>query len=239
MMNWNRKELFDQVLQKHGKAQADLLKPFLISFIWKLFISRYHAEESKAIIGELISQPVKDQYIESVKLILEQASGTDKGQKFALAQFQSEAHMIAYAQSLHSIADILSQIIYYSLNLDKNLKKPIKERTRYLGNVNEGIKCKYNKLYLEVNHLLKSDKFRYLKAYVNTTKHRSLIFAKYYIDFVENIDPIYGLKIGEFRYDDKHYKAKWSREFMEDDYKFIEEAFFNIGNIINLSAKMS
>lgn len=239
-MNWNRKELFDQVLQRHGKAQADLLKPSLISFKWKLFIARYHADESKAIIGRLISHPSKDEYVEAIKLIFEQASGADKGREFALALFQSEAHMIAYAQSLHSLADILSQIIYYSLNLEKNLKKPIGEDIRSLKKVNKGIKdiSQFNKLHLEVNNFLKSDKFRYLEAYVNTTKHRSLIPTIYSVDFVENIDPTHGLKIAGFKYNGNPYETKWAKEFIETDLKYIEETFVNIGNKINLSVKV-
>jgi hypothetical protein len=44
--------------------------------------------------------PSKDEYVEIVKLIFEQASGTGKGQEFASVLFQAEANMIAYAQSL-------------------------------------------------------------------------------------------------------------------------------------------
>lgn len=240
-MNWNLKELFDQVLQRHCKQQADLLKASLVSYIWKLFIAQYHAEESKAIIGKLISHPSKEGYVAATKLILEQASGTDKGREIDLALFQAEAHMIAYAQSLHSLADILSQIIYYSLKLDKHLKKQIDEKGRYLSKVSKAIKSlqQFNKLYLEVNHLLNSDKFNYLRAYVNTTKHRSLIPTTYSVDFVESITPTHGLKIAEFEYDGNSYKTKWAWEFIETDYKYFKEAFDNIGNIINLSVKVS
>lgn len=240
-MNWNLKELFDQVLQRHCKQQADLLKPSLISFMWKLFIAQYHADESKGLIRKLISHSSKEEYVEATKLILEQALGTDKGREFDLALFQAEAHMIAYAQSLHSLADILAQIIYYSLNLDKNLRKPIRERYRYLSTVNKAIKNipQFNKLYLEVNSLLSSDKFSYLNSYVNTTKHRSLIPTTYSVDFVENIDPTHGLKIAEFKDNANLYKAKWAKEFIETDHQFIEEAFVNIGNKINLSVKVS
>lgn len=240
-MNWNRKELFDQVSQRHGEAQADLVKPALISSGWKLFIAQYHADESQAIIGKLISHSSKDEYVEIVKLIFEQAAGTDKGREFALAQFQAEANMIACAQSLHSLADIFSQIIYFSLNLDKNLKNPIPQEKRYLFNINKAIANipQFIKLHLELNHLLKSEQFEYLNAYVNTTKHQSLIPSTYSVSFVENIEPTHGLKIAEFEYNGNPYKAKWSKEFFETDFNYFEKSFVNIGNEINLNVKVS
>jgi hypothetical protein len=130
------------------------------------------------------------------------------------------------------MADILSQIIYLGLNLDK--KSSIPQKKRSFSNVKKALKTlsQSTKLYSEMNDFSKSEKFKYLSAYVNTTKHRSLIPTTYSVSFIE---PTHGLKITEFKYNNHTYKAKWSKEFIGTDRKFIEEALVNIGNEINLS----
>jgi hypothetical protein len=240
-MNWNRKELYDLVVKRHGQAQADLLMPSLISTVWKLSIAQYHAHEAQTIIGKLSSHSSKDEYVEIVKLIFEQAAGSKRGQEVALAKFQAEANIIACAQAVHSIADIFSQIIYLSLNLDKHLKKPIAENKRYLFTVNQGLTNipLFTKLHLGLDDFLKSKQFRYLSAYVNTTKHRSLIPSTYSVSFAENVEPIHGLKISEFIYKNVLHNAKWSKEFFEDDINFFETSFASIGNEMNLCVNLS
>jgi hypothetical protein len=241
ILNWNRKELYDLVVNRHGQAQADSLMPSLISTAWKLSISQYHADEAQNIIAKLSSHSSKEEYVEIVKLILEQAAGSDRGREVVLAKFQAEANMIACAQAVHSIADIFSQIVYLSLNLDKNLKKPIQENKRYLFTVNQGLINipLFNKLHLKLNDFLTSKQFQYLNAYVNTTKHQSLIPSTISISFEENIKPIHGLKISEFLYKGVQNNAKWSKEFFEDDINFFATSFASIGNEINLNVNLS
>ncbi|MEJ2010358.1 MAG: hypothetical protein P8Z30_19760 [Acidobacteriota bacterium] len=240
-MNWNRKELYDLVVKRHGQPQADLLMPSLISTVWKLSIAQYHAHEAQTIIGKLSSHSSKDEYVEIVKLIFEQDAGSDRGREVTLAKFQAEAKIIACAQAVHSIADIFSQIIYLGLNLDKHLKKPILENNRYLMAVNQQLTNLplFNKLQLKLNDFLTSKQFQYLSAYVNTTKHRSLIPSTYSISFAENIEPIHGLKISEFLYKGVLHKAKWSKEFFKDDINFFTTSFAGIGNEMNLCINLS
>lgn len=240
-MDWDRRKLFDLVRQRHGHSQAELLKPALISSVWKLFIAQYHADESKAILQRPIEHSTKEEYVEAAKLLFEQAAGTDKGREFALARFQAEANMIACAQSLHSLADIFSQVVYLSLNLDKNLNKPVPENKKYLFAVNKALSGlpRFSTLHRKINKLLKSNQFDYLGAYVNTTKHRSLIPADYSISFEKITEPMHGLKISGFEYKGNKYSSRWAKELLEDDLHFIRDCFANIGNEINSSVNLS
>ena len=231
-MNEHYNKILNQVSQIHDEKQAELLKPILISFVWKFYIAQYHADESKDIILRLISQPSKEEYIEVVKLIFENASGSDKGKQFRIAIFKAEANMIAYAQSIHSLGDIFAQIIYISLNLDQRLKKPIPLQLRTISKINETITNipEYRRLHSELNSFLKSGQFKYLNAYVNTTKHRSLIPVNYSVSFTERIEPIHGLKIEGFSYNNDTFKTKYSNELIEDNLKYFEETYKNIQN---------
>ena len=240
-MNWHTKELLDRVLQRHGAAQMALLEPALSSFAWKLFIAQYHAEESRTAIARRIASPSDREYVEIIRLILQQAAGAEEGASFALAQFQAEAHMIAYAQSLHSLADILSQVIYYSLNLDKYPSTSIEQRRRNLHAVSRSLDTlsRFKELYESIEELRTSSQFQYLNAYVNTTKHRSLVAAKYSVSLQTDAEPFHGFKLSEFEYEGSEYPPKYSNELFDDDFSFIRDSFIEIGNKVNRGVSVS
>jgi len=224
-----------QVSQKQGDTQIEILKPFINSFVWKSFIAKYHSEELKDLIRKEISQTSTEEYVEIVKLIFESVAGTEKGNQFDVAVFKAEAHLIAFAQSIHSLGDIFAQIIYTSLNLDTKLKKPIQLKLRTISKINECIsnihECR--KLHSELNCFLKSDQFKYINAYVNTTKHRSLIPANYSVSFSERIKPMHGFKIAKFSYNDYSFEPKFSNEIIEDTLVYFEKSYNTILTELN------
>jgi hypothetical protein len=229
-MSISFKSLLIQVSQKHDDTQIEILKPIINSFVWKFFIAKYHSEELKDLIIKEIPQSSSKEYVEIVKLILESATGTEKGKQFNVAIFKAEAHLIAFAQSIHSLADIFAQIIYTSLNLDAKLKKPIQLKLRTISKINESISnlSEYRKLHSELNCFLKSDQFKYINAYVNTTKHRSLIPVNYSVSFIESIKPIHGLKIAKFTYNDYSFEPKFSNELIEETLVYFEKSYNSI-----------
>jgi hypothetical protein len=239
MTIWNQKELYDLVKQKYGQTHAIPLKSALISIEFKLYIAKYHADESNKIIHQVISSLPKENHISIVKLIFDQATHTKIGKNFSSALFKAEANIIAHAQALHSLADIFSQVIYVSLNLDKNINKQIPESSRSLYNVNKALKKlpQFFELNDNLEIYLNSAQFKYLNAYVNTTKHRSLIPVAYSISFNQNdIEPMHGLRISGFEYNDEIFPSKWTIELLGDDYAFIENSLLKIGHIINSEA---
>jgi hypothetical protein len=229
-MSISFKSLLMQVSQKHGDTQIVTLKPIINSFIWKSFIAKYHSEELKDIIRQEISQTSTEEYVEIVKLIFESAAGTEKGNQFNVAVFKAEAHLIAFAQSIHSLCDIFAQIIYTSLNLDAKLNRPIQLKLRTISRINECISNidEYRKLHSELNCFIESDQFKYLNAYVNTTKHRSLIPVNYSVSFSEKIKPMHGLKIAKFSYNDYSFDPKFSNELIEEASVYLEKSFNTI-----------
>lgn len=240
-MDWNRKELFELVKKSHGIQQADLMKPALVAVNAKTAIVDYHVEEFKKIISIIFTESETDNYIQAVRLIFEQASGTDAGFDFALAQFKAEANLIAFAQALHSLADIFGQIIFNALDLNNILKKKLQKNLLYLQRVADAIKNHdhLKDLSLSVADLLESKQYSYLKAYVNTTKHRCLISANYSVDFKVEIEPIHGMKIPKFNYNCSEYPSKWSDDFVNNDRKFLISKFVEIGIQLNEILKKS
>lgn len=228
-MTWNMKALADFVEKNQGKVEGSIAAETLVSLMWKLNIVRYHSDKSK----EAISNLKEIDPSEIVGLIFEQASGSEKGRDFFKMQFSSEANLIACAQSLHSMADILGQVIYLALNLDRALPKPINQRSRYLGVINEEMKKTdiAPKLTATVEKFLCSNEFRFVSDYVNVTKHRSLVPATYSVSCTEM--PLHGLKMSAFKYKDREYEARWSNDLLDRDVKVILEMIIEIGEEIN------
>jgi hypothetical protein len=155
------------------------------------------------------------------------ATNTDEGRGFLEAHFCAEAHAIACAQSLHSTADILAQVLHISLNLD-GFCKP--KKLLYLKDV---VNCMSRhtiapSVVAATNHFLQSDEFRYLSAYVNTTKHISLIKSVYSIHVVPGEEQ-HGLKINAFSYHGDNWQEKWLTDFIVTDFEQLSNMFGAIG----------
>lgn len=232
-MVWNMKALIEFVDEKQGQPQGMSVSAVLTSLMWKLNIARYHAEESKQAINKLFGNPKDVGIVEVVDLIFEQTSGSERGKAFSNMQFVSEANLIACAQSLHSMADIFGQVVYFCLDLNNVLPKPITQRKQSLSVINKTMK--ENAIAPSITKLievfLKSQEFRYLTDYVNVTKHRSLIPARYTVSFVQEAQ--HGLQISRFSYEGRNYDVKWSDDFLNQDVITVQKMIIEIGCEIN------
>src|SRR6266540_1693394 len=131
-MKWNIGEFYQLVQRKLPSPSVSSLEPPLRSIPWKFALCRYHIDEVNRILSETFTRPIEEQFMEAIGKLLMAATGTDEGHEFIEARFRAEAHVIACAQSLHSTADILAQVLCISLNLD-GLFKP--KEPRYLHTV--------------------------------------------------------------------------------------------------------
>jgi hypothetical protein len=157
-------------------------------------------------------------------------SYSEEGESFAEAVSMTEAHAIAAAQALHSVIDILVDVIYIALRL--NEMKAIPERYRTLQRVARLVKPINEQLSADLEAVRTSDDFRYLSAYVNTTKHRRLIDHH----FTWEIDDSrrFGLQFVPFRYefsvdDVATFPSKWTDDFLRESLAFVSDAVTTIG----------
>ena len=176
-MVWDTKEFKNLVCGCYGEEQLAKVERPLASVSWKLMLAQYHAEESKRLYRSYLTEEPLDELIQVVNQVLLAASGSEEASKSVEARILSEAHVIAYAQSLHSVADILAQVIYLGLDLERDLPKPIPMHSRGLCRVCESMLRE--SLALEVADAIstfrQSPRVLYLQAYVNTTKHCSVV----------------------------------------------------------------
>lgn len=123
-----------------------------------------------------------------------------------------EANIIALMQNLHTIKDILVHLIYYSLNLkieferDITLWKVKKELEKLTDSKN------LINLIDELNIHLNS---KFLNAIVNISKHRYVIFPKFYVEMSKDW---FGYKFLPFEYESEKYEEKKIHEFISEEY---------------------
>ncbi len=143
---------------------------------WKLAIAAYHAEELNIIIQKLAPD-----YVAMSEQIFLHAGGGQPARAFLESQLKIEAHLVACAQALHSVGDILSQVIYYAMGLRLILQEDDVTLSSVIGSLikrDEAIT-----LRKELQLFQESAAFKYLSAYVNTIKHRRLVRSRSSVHF--------------------------------------------------------
>lgn len=239
-MIWNPK-IIEKAFQ--GSQNAERLNEALNSFYIKNLMANYHTSESDRIIKELLASinEINKNDTSSMavaKAILLAASNEKIREEVSLSQFKAEAHIIASAQSTHSLCDILANIIYFSLQLDSQPNSP-PEQNLNLYSINRKLKnsTQYSTIQKLIDQIINSPEFLYLAAYTNTTKHKSLIPSSLSASFIA--DKKNGLRIKKFSYTSKgnvsrEFDRKWSHDFlMVDNYNLVGRLLEIIFLLIN------
>ena len=242
-MKWKIKELEDAVRSSNGDRYGDKIHKPLKSFHLKSMMAYYHADESERIIKDMLSSTNDINKNDSgstatAKAIFLAASSGNKGKHILEAQFKAESHIIASAQALHSISDILAIIAYWTLKLD-NLPNPIPFKKINLYRIKDKLDefSEYYSICNLIYNTLSSPEFKYLAAYVNTTKHNSLINSVLSVSF--KADKKYGMRIKEFSYENyrgatpMRFDKKWSNDFLNRDSQTLRINLMKIGNSLN------
>jgi len=230
----------------HGKFYADQLHEPLQSFHLKNMMSYYHADEYQRILREMLTSTsvVNEDDCDSVamaKIIIFGASVGNKGSYLSLAQFKAEAHIISSAQAIHSLCDILAFIIYFAFRLDSYANPPAENRIN-LHSINKVLTN--NSLYTltqkSLDDILTSFEFEYLVAYINTSKHKSLVPSSLFASFRANQKS--GMRIKKFSYKDfqgnlKHFDHKPSQDFLLVDNENLKNKLLKVGNTLNYYLK--
>lgn len=235
-MIWNIKEFESLVQLCYGEELLKKLKSSLSSVLWKFMLADYHADESRRLYRSYLSKESEEGSIKELVYVIGQVlkagSGSEEANKFKEARILSEAHLISFAQSLHSVADILAQVIYIGINLESKLTNPIPADKICLKSINESMRKKKFALNVveSIDTLIKLPEFQYLQAYVNKTKHQSLVDLTHYISLNT---PKYGILILPFEYKGYSFPEKWADDFVIQDFQTIKKSIICIGNELN------
>jgi hypothetical protein len=223
-------ELFQLLKDRFCKEDYIVLKKFAISFLWKFHLSEYHKEEiSDAFIREL-SCSKKTEYIESIKGMFSNFSKKSDNSKYRIAFFKSEAHLIAFAQNLHSTADICAHLITFCVPNLKELYLEKQSRINLHFVKDQLTDPETQDIKQTIMTFLDSKEFQYLNAFVNTIKHKEIISTNDFVSFETQPNPNRNLKIESFKYKKKQYESILSSELSEKYFTLLQELYCAIFN---------
>jgi len=145
-----------------------------------------------------------------------------------------EAHMIACAQSIHSIPDTLAHVIYFALGLNLG-PNSLKERSINARNIAATL-TKLGPIYSEIRRplcSLKNDSsFIKMDSFTNHAKHRGTREPRLSILF-ENPRTPYEMEFGEFVYDGEEHPQRELEEVLAHAYRATSTAVVAVGNALN------
>lgn len=209
---WSFKELRNLCVA-NGLPDSKIYQDALV---WKQWRITYHAVEYRKFQKKLD------------KLFLPQTQAHKN--KWVRTEKASEAHVEAAAQALHSMADILAQII---------------NKVVLCGHFEEGDVCLSsvinqlketdgaNKIICAINNLLNSAEFSYINAFVNTIKHRRLLETTYHLEYGENKRNEKAVCFKQFEYKNDCYDFTWATDIIGPYKSRIFELISEIGNAVN------
>jgi hypothetical protein len=167
MPEWKNEEFRSLVATRYGEEAAKTSLPMILSVQWKIRLAGYHAGESKNLL-----EPFTGSWKDMMRYLYSTAS--ESSQQFSTAVVKSEAHLIACAAAVHSLADIMAQVVFIGTGLPPD---SVAEDWRGLNSVTGALKkAKLAPTVVRsLEDLDQSGSFRYIQAYANTTKHRRLV----------------------------------------------------------------
>ncbi len=147
-------------------------------------------------------------------------------QRFRNVVFSYEANVEACIQSLHSLADILAQII----------NVVVLEARFGENDVSASIVVKavvQPEIFTPLNEFLKSYEFKYIDAFCNTIKHRRLIPSKFKAEYGEDYRNESGIKFIQFDYRNTTYPETWGSDIIGKYRYVIRDRLTLVGIAIN------
>lgn len=227
-MSWNLNELRDLVLKIHGKKNYIKLFQCSDSIAERLEFAGFHYREAKDIFDQFDwHEDISDTEIFHTLIF----GGNEDSEELEKKKLTARAHIVAFIQSLHSVSDILSHVIYYSLGMN-NAKK---ERDINLPEVNKWLSNNSN--YFTLINLLKefidNDSYLYLSALANNSKHRRILSAGLNVNLLETGRNRKEVVFPQFTFNNKTHDKRQALVFIESEYNRQIALVIKIGNELN------
>lgn len=226
-MDWDLEILKQAVGELYGDDRVSKLTSSLNSIVERQEFSRFYFYESKEALEKVLFD--KNDAKSLMKLVF--THGHENREDFDECIFKAKAHIISFVQNLHSVSDILSHVVYYSLNLTQAKNESqisIKQVKGWLKSFVE-----YGGLGNMIQSLIDHEGFEYLEALVNHSKHRSIVEPFFNINLREQGENMKEMKFRDFTYREKKHPARLVYDFLESEFDRQSELVVNIGNEIN------
>lgn len=227
---WDIKLTGNLVTKIFGTDQWEKARPSVRSMTDRPEFCHYHYHQALDMMNEYIESNLMDTGLWGVY---------DDYDQFSYLMLKIRANIVAFVQSLHSVADTCSHMLYYSLALDK-LPEPLKERDIYAGKVlklleqqRDAKHPEYGGLCKLLSEITSGNDYKYLNALTNTSKHRSIVRPELNEDATGKREEKWILFLESFWYAGELFEKANAREFMQKEHDRIQPLTVNIGIELN------
>jgi hypothetical protein len=230
-MNWNLIALHQNVERLYGKEQKELVIESANSIIERQDYARFHFHEAVNTFNGYFEN--RKSLKEAVSLVFSKDSS--ESEDFEIIKLKTQAHIFGFMQSLHSVSDILSHVIFYSIgfNLTHTTSIPVNHLSiNTLVNFLEKANI-YPDLTSLLKEIIEHSEYKYLADVVNHSKHRSIIKPFFNVNLKKPEGEHHEIKFRNFSFKGALYSQRLVFDFMEPEYDRQSKLIIDIGNKIN------
>lgn len=228
-MIWDLRILRNDVGKLYGTSQLELLRPCIESVVQREQYAHYHFKEAERLLNEGLEG--KTNKFEILPLVF---SGM-KETIFDKYQTKATAHILGCLQNMHSVTDILSHLIYYSLNMNNDPNSKIIERHISIKSVKKKLDSKKEFIELsgQLEKLIIHPNYEYLSDIVNHSKHRCIVGTSFTLHMNDDAERAHGLEFVSFDYEERKYESRWVDTYIKQEYDRQTQKIVEIGSELN------
>jgi hypothetical protein len=229
MTRWHIESTRKLLQSRYGSRQLAIARNALRAVTVRLDHAQYHFGELRRLLREHIDDKLQERDIYSVAM--------PWGKEWAALQaglVEVEAHMVACAQSVHSVPDALAHVAYYSagLNLRQASLREDKVSLKTLLNARLLYATGHAAVEEELRNLAAEPAFSALDAVVNYAKHRGLPDPALQLEPEDHPAP-YAMQFESFNYGGVTRPRVEVESLLAPAYASVSKAVVNTGNAIN------
>jgi hypothetical protein len=199
LVAWNLEELRSKVRAKYGDRSTILDTVASLARSDEIF--RYHLAAARDALRGFVDES----NVDDSEALLYLLGGHERQGDFRQAKIASEAHLIACMHTARGIWDIFAQLVNALA-----VPKPLAVGSCDIKAVKDALPDSPLKASIQSN--LDSHWYRYVAAFINTTKHRRLVHHNATVSFAEGRA---GIRVGDFRYGAHSFPTYWGNEVLE------------------------
>ena len=214
------KAIFDYVLKTQGKAAWGRARHALSSVTERFNYAVFHYHEMRRLLDDYLDIDPSDANL--MRLVF--TPDDEIGRAYVEKRFQAKAHVLAFLQSLHSLADIVSNAVYSVVGMqeakaehDINVRNVTNWLVRYPG---------HDALRSLMLQWTNNPDYVYLADLTNHCKHRGVLSPGVRLDLTADVNPAklvfpaFSFKPG------RAYELRPAYAFCESEYNRLKRLFF-------------
>lgn len=233
MERWSIEETNYHVQLNYSKEQSIIFNSIAQSVVRRLHYVAYHYQLIETAFNKFNHKHSEN----DTPLIISISSTNKSRQAFNSLMLECEANATACVLSIHSIGDLLANMVYHGLglNLSKNKIAPSKVNLhRVLQILNKS--TEYAEISETLSDFKDSQSYVHVAALSNMSKHQSIVKLQYTQDVVSLDQP--KLTFSAFqRGKQQHYPQIEILDLLDPAYRIADSTIISIGKMLSMTLK--